>query len=132
MRRGDVGKVVGGPSSTLPSTTPSGVFVAQFDTSLLRWRDDDDADVDEENCPHGDDVFHTPGGFPPASRTPEYDGREACTREEGRRDPRPFSPELPESVLASILRYVARLPGGGIPSVLAAGAVCRGEGRGGG
>jgi len=40
--------------------------------------------------------------------------------------PPPPPPDLPEAVIASILRRVARLPGGGIPSVLAAGAVCRG------
>jgi hypothetical protein len=97
----------GGPSSGC------GVL-AGLDTSLLRWCDGDEANE----------------GAPPSVPLRPKKQASGVLREVG---PGPPPPELPESVLASILRRVASLPGGGIPSVLAAGAVCKGgdpRGRG--
>ena len=131
------------PASS-PGSRPQPV-PKRFDPSLLHWRNDDDI-----LSPHAVAVSQTSDArqpfasrassdFCPTMRTrkmgvaaPEAGADVWRQRRSGNVNaPPPPPPELPESVLAFILRRVACLPGGGIPSVLAAGAVCRGEeGRG--
>jgi len=127
------------PSSS-PGSRPKPVPV-RFDPSLMRWRNDDDIlsppAVAVSQTSDARQPFAVSSDFCPTARTRK---RGVAAAEAGadvwrqRRSgnvnaprPPPPPPELPESVLAFILRRVACLPGGGIPSVLAAGAVCRGE-----
>ena len=77
-----------------------------IDVSTLGWREDEE---------HHHQLAAT-------SASPSARGRERRRRH---RRERRHPPDLPESVLVSILRNVAGMLGGGIPSVLAAGAVCR-------
>ena len=91
----------GGPRLVHHGKKVGGGGKVSFNVASLRWREVPGGDLGGDR---GDDE----GGGAGTGGAP------------------PPPPDLPEAVLASILRRVARLPGGGIPSVLAAGAVCRG------